>query len=238
MIDDEPVTSSFKLFDGEDLTTGQLKRHSSQDLSPASPSTQASEDLQSNSIFSASSSNSMFQSPTFCQNTFNNQVQVRDFAQILAESTPETDQTVNSKENKNTFDFPDGGWECSQCSNYNFKGRKQCFRCKKDKDHTDIRGKPAHMKISEEERCAQKAAKVFKHQNKKQWQKKKVPKTNEKNESNHIRPGDWTCARCQNFNYSFRDSCNKCGLLIQEHIYYSTNFAPNTVDWNQIQSVS
>ena len=24
----------------------------------------------------------------------------------------------------NSYKFPDGGWECSKCQNYNFKGRK------------------------------------------------------------------------------------------------------------------
>ena len=28
-----------------------------------------------------------------------------------------------------------------------------------------------------------------------------------------LREGDWVCCRCTNFNYSCRDSCNKCGLM-------------------------
>ena len=43
------------------------------------------------------------------------------------------------------FRFPDGGWECSKCQNYNFKGRKTCNRCKKAKGSDDVEGKPTHM---------------------------------------------------------------------------------------------
>ena len=50
-----------------------------------------------------------------------------------------------STENKQSFDFPDGGWECNKCQNYNFKGRKSCFRCKKSKNAEDCDGKPEHM---------------------------------------------------------------------------------------------
>lgn len=52
--------------------------------------------------------------------------------------------TDENSEKKN-FEFPDGGWECSKCQNYNFKGRKACFRCKKSKGEEDTEGKPEHM---------------------------------------------------------------------------------------------
>ena len=38
---------------------------------------------------------------------------------------------------KENFDFPDGGWVCSQCQNYNFKGRVKCNRCHKSKSGCD-----------------------------------------------------------------------------------------------------
>ena len=57
------------------------------------------------------------------------------------------------------YDFPDGGWECSNCSNYNFKGRKRCHRCKKDYNVTDNKGKPEHMFLGIEEKKALKASK-------------------------------------------------------------------------------
>ena len=43
------------------------------------------------------------------------------------------------------YDFPDGGWECSNCTNYNFKGRTKCHRCKKGRSESDLKGKPDHM---------------------------------------------------------------------------------------------
>jgi len=58
-----------------------------------------------------------------------------------------------------SFEFPDGGWECSKCQNYNFKGRKQCHRCKKPKTVKDSTGRPEHMFKPEEEKVALKAAK-------------------------------------------------------------------------------
>lgn len=58
-----------------------------------------------------------------------------------------------------SFEFPDGGWECSKCQNYNFKGRKQCHRCKKPKTVKDNTGRPEHMFKPEEEKVALKAAK-------------------------------------------------------------------------------
>lgn len=51
------------------------------------------------------------------------------------------------------FNFPDGGWVCSQCHNYNFYGRVKCNRCQKIKGKNDFNGKPKHLlkKNSEDE---------------------------------------------------------------------------------------
>lgn len=43
------------------------------------------------------------------------------------------------------FNFPDGGWVCSQCQNYNFSGRVKCNRCNKVKTKQDFNGKPKHL---------------------------------------------------------------------------------------------
>ena len=58
-----------------------------------------------------------------------------------------------------SYCFPEGGWECGKCQNYNFKGRKECFRCKKGKDSDDYEGKPQHMFLPANEKAAIKAAK-------------------------------------------------------------------------------
>lgn len=60
---------------------------------------------------------------------------------------------------KKSFDFPEGGWECKKCQNYNFKGRKECFRCKKAKNDDDFDGKPEHMTLPAHEKALIKAAK-------------------------------------------------------------------------------
>ena len=49
------------------------------------------------------------------------------------------------KREKENFAFPDGGWVCSQCQNYNFAGRVRCNRCTKQKTKSDFNGKPKHL---------------------------------------------------------------------------------------------
>ena len=58
----------------------------------------------------------------------------------ISTSTPKHPKDKKERKNKSpskkiaakgNFEFPDGGWECSKCQNYNFKGRKECNRCKK-----------------------------------------------------------------------------------------------------------
>ena len=46
---------------------------------------------------------------------------------------------------KESFDFPDGGWVCCVCQNYNFQGRVRCNRCEKVKSTQDQEGKPKHL---------------------------------------------------------------------------------------------
>tara|TARA_B100000780_G_scaffold260029_1_gene211450 strand:- start:272 stop:673 length:402 start_codon:yes stop_codon:yes gene_type:complete len=65
--------------------------------------------------------------------------------------------TAQSQVDKsNEFKFPDGGWECSKCQNYNFKGRKECHRCKKAKDTEDCEGMPTHLSMSPNQRAVAK----------------------------------------------------------------------------------
>ena len=56
--------------------------------------------------------------------------------------TKKMSQMTNSSTN---FNFPDGGWVCSQCQNYNFSGRVKCNRCNKGKSKLDYNGKPKHL---------------------------------------------------------------------------------------------
>lgn len=65
--------------------------------------------------------------------------------QVEATTAIEKKEKVEEKDKKPQFNFPDGGWECNKCQNYNFKGRKECYRCKKAKTDLDVEGKPEHM---------------------------------------------------------------------------------------------
>lgn len=47
--------------------------------------------------------------------------------------------------NKWGFQFPDKGWSCGNCSNYNFPQRETCKRCDKERSEDDIVGKPEHL---------------------------------------------------------------------------------------------
>ena len=35
-------------------------------------------------------------------------------------------------------------------------------------------------------------------------------------ESSHMKDGDWTCPKCQNHNFAWRDKCNRCEVLKSE----------------------
>ena len=139
------------------------------------------------------------------------------------------------------YEFPDGGWECSKCHNYNFKRRKDCNRCKKRKTSKDIDGKPCHILKAEDEGSLVKVDKgkknkrVNKREARGSEKNKKEPgqQTRKfKSASNliqvkaqepkgaviqvqkvtPIRAGDWICQRCNNHNFSFRHTCNMCHL--------------------------
>ena len=62
----------------------------------------------------------------------------------------------DAKAKGDNFSFPDGGWVCARCQNYNFQGRKDCNRCSKKKDDTDFNGKPKHL-IKKNKKEAKKA---------------------------------------------------------------------------------
>ena len=92
---------------------------------------------------------------------------------------------------KKTFAFPDGGWVCSFCQNYNFFGRVKCNRCDKEKSKDDMEGKPKHLlRFDDENSSSDKSPK-----------KKKILAE---------RAGDWVCAFCKNLNFAFRKQCNRC----------------------------
>ena len=104
------------------------------------------------------------------------------------ELNSDTASSESDSNSKKGFSFPDGGWVCSLCKNYNFCGRMQCNRCNKKKTKEDFIGKPHHLLR-------------FDGQNKDGKKKKRL----------NVRQGDWNCPFCDNINFAFRVECNKCG---------------------------
>ena len=126
--------------------------------------------------------------------------------------------SVKQMNKKNRFDFPEGGWECSKCQNYNFKGRDSCYRCKKIKCEKDSDGRPTHMTMDAQQKQSLKNAKSRKNQKKKAAQKaaKLEAKESETTPENVLgqaeRVGNWACQNCFNTNFSFRGTCNFCNI--------------------------
>jgi len=60
-------------------------------------------------------------------------------------SAPTVARDVKDPKPKDEFDFPEGGWVCGGCQNYNFFGRQKCNRCLKAKSKQDLNGKPKHL---------------------------------------------------------------------------------------------
>lgn len=131
--------------------------------------------------------------------------------------------------NPSAFSFPDGGWVCSFCQNYNFYGRTKCNRCSKAKTKEDCEGKPQHIIRKElksrkknDENNMNNMNKMTKMKLKKQAQAFKVQpvevpdsdsQLSEGNKRSHAeRVGDWVCFSCNNLNFSFRKVCNRCKM--------------------------
>ena len=84
---------------------------------------------------------------------------VDTFVPATAKPFVPKEQPATAPSDSRCFSFPDGGWECSKCQNYNFKGRKSCHRCKKPKSNDDAEGKPEHMTLAPAEKQMKKKAK-------------------------------------------------------------------------------
>ena len=47
-----------------------------------------------------------------------------------------------------------------------------------------------------------------------------------------VRAGDWTCSKCSNLNFSFRNKCNRCGLPKEMSIKYANELINQNVNIN------
>lgn len=110
----------------------------------------------------------------------------------------DSDCSAKKRSGKSQFKFPDGGWVCLACQNYNFCGRVRCNRCGKNKTKDDPVGKPKHLLRKEnDENDPTLAGKIAAKPAKKQLRE---------------RAGDWLCLSCRNINFAFRQQCNRCKL--------------------------
>lgn len=123
-------------------------------------------------------------------------------------------QQMNEKKNKteaanpansDNFAFPNGGWVCSECQNYNFCGRSSCNRCDKQKDDKDFNGKPKHL-LKNETTQAKRVEPEIETPAKKDTQAPVATAAAKKGRKD----GDWVCPFCSNLNFSFRNECNRC----------------------------
>ena len=131
----------------------------------------------------------------------------------LSFNSSEEEQRCDKRAN---FEFPDGGWECAKCQNYNFKGRKACYRCKKPKTAEDVDGKPDHMVNGlTKQKKSRKTNSNGQNEGYEYGLDNRVNKF--RGNFNKERAGDWTCQRCSNHNFSFRDVCNMCELSLAEN---------------------
>ncbi|CAI2367263.1 unnamed protein product [Moneuplotes crassus] len=120
------------------------------------------------------------------------------------------------------FSFPEGGWVCSFCQNYNFYGRIKCNRY--------VDGKPQHIirketkRTKNDENNMNKMNKKRKNKPKKNNQNKEVNPSGDQSlqgdsksaQNSKSSKGDWICFTCSNLNFSFRKICNRCQIPREE----------------------
>lgn len=136
------------------------------------------------------------------------------------QKVPEKDKSQKKKAGESKqFKFPEGGWVCLECENYNFQGPAKCNRCGKVKTKEDPVGKPKHMLRTEND--------------------ENIPPTKSKDQKKQLRErtGDWLCVSCRNINFAFRKQCNRCKL--NKELVGSTLGVPNDFQsniWNPNQN--
>ena len=90
--------------------------------------------------------------------------------------------------------FGKKGWICLLCNNFNYDTRIKCNRC---------------GELKKPKKITKLKTKILKEQN----------DNNQKDNQNK----DWFCSNCNNFNYCFRDICNRCKIPKTIKIIYNFN---------------
>lgn len=137
-----------------------------------------------------------------------------------------------------------GDWNCGRCNNLNFSFRFSCNKCHADKNQTD--GQIFHSALFLDcaglDSCRFETADAFGFLNERisarplterdlnmgpkivkgdsvrhdQGQVERIMSQVKRPDSG--RSGDWVCLSCNNLNFAFRRSCNKCRGKKQEYI--------------------
>jgi hypothetical protein len=118
------------------------------------------------------------------------------------------------KKNKDEFTiemFGRRGWICEQCNNFNYDSRNKCNRC----------GILKQAKIINYELLPSQLSTTTTTQS--HLSSNKSTNSSDDNEDKNVKTdlninykGDWICTNCNNLNYAFRLTCNRCQVVKNE----------------------
>ena len=123
---------------------------------------------------------------------------------ITQKSFSNTNLESNANDNKRNEDedeeyliemFGKRGWICLLCNNFNYETRIKCNRCGELKKPKKI---TTNLKL-------------------------KMKNEQKDNNQSDNQNKDWICSYCKNFNYSFRNICNRCKIPKSTQIVYNYN---------------
>lgn len=98
-----------------------------------------------------------------------------------------------------------GDWECPQCQNLNFSFRTECNRCGMQRSGNDERRAPSR---SFDRGRGQGRDRPQRGRDAPQGHRRHGERRS-RNDREHG-SGDWTCSKCNNSNFAFRQVCNRC----------------------------
>jgi len=122
-------------------------------------------------------------------------------------------QNFNFVNNINNINYPN--IPKSTNLNYNFNNPQIYIPTKlRNKDQINmVNSKEINTFQNKKQEEQSNAKNKFDNGNKKNNQNQNTKKEGGKNKKHfEVRAGDWTCGKCNNLNFSFRNKCNRCGL--------------------------
>ena len=126
------------------------------------------------------------------------------------------------KKNKDEFTiemFGRRGWICEQCNNFNYDSRNKCNRC----------GILKQAKIINYELLPSQLSTTTQSQVSSNKSTSTFTNSSDDNEDKNVKmnlnlnyKGDWICSNCNNLNYAFRLTCNRCQVVKNEQTQMSS----------------